>query len=75
MVVRVSSVTKAPHAVAGRCDATDYMVLNPQMPVNETVLPDASLNIGGATIGFDDRATNQDACKGATVHLSYDAYG
>jgi hypothetical protein len=51
------------------------MVLNPQMPVNETVLPDASLNIGGATIGFDDRATNQDACKGATVHLSYDAYG
>lgn len=70
--VRVSSVTKAPLAVAGTCDATDYLVENPQMPVNETVLPAGSVEFGGATIGFNDRQTNQDACKGATVHLAYD---
>jgi hypothetical protein len=72
VAVRVSSVTKAPLAAAGACDAIDYVVENPQMPVNETVLPAGSVEFGGATIGFNDRATNQDACKGATVHLAYD---
>jgi drug/metabolite transporter (DMT)-like permease len=72
VVVRVSSVTKAPLAVAGTCDATDYVVENAQMPVNETVPPAGSVEFGGATIGFNNRATNQDACKGATAHLAYD---
>jgi hypothetical protein len=72
VTVRVSSVTKAPLAATGTCDATDYVVANPHMPVNETVLPAESVEFGGATIGFDNRATNQDACKGATVHLAYD---
>jgi hypothetical protein len=72
VAVRVSSVTKAPLAVAGTCDATDYVIENPQMPVNQTVLPAESIEFGGATISFNDRQTNQDACKGATVHLAYD---
>jgi hypothetical protein len=70
--VRIAFVTKAHLAVAGTCDATDYIVENPQMPVNETVPPAGSVEFGGATIGFNNRATNQDACKGATVHLAYD---
>ncbi len=75
VVVSISSVTKAPHAVAGSCAAADYVVETPQMPVNQSVAPTGSVEISGAMIGFNDRATNQDACKGATVHLSYDVYG
>jgi hypothetical protein len=75
VVVSISSVTKAPLAVAGNCDAMDYIVEAPQMPVNQTVPPAGSVEIGGAAIAFNDRATNQDACKGATVHLNYDVYG
>jgi hypothetical protein len=75
VVVSISSVTKAPLAAPGICDATDYVVQVPQMPVNQTVDPAGSVDINGATIGFNDRATNQDACKGATVHLSYDVEG
>jgi hypothetical protein len=75
VVVSISSVTKAPHAVAGICDLTDYVVESPQMLINQTVDAAASVEINGATIGFNDRATNQDACKGATIHLNYDVVG
>jgi hypothetical protein len=74
VVVRISSVTKAPHAAAGSCDASDYVVLNPQMPVDQSVPPQGSVQFTGATIGFNDRSTNQDACKGATVRLIYELY-
>jgi hypothetical protein len=72
--VRINSVTKAPHAAAGSCDASDYVVLNPQMPVNQSVPPQGSVKFTGATIGFNDRSSNQDACKGATVRLTYELY-
>jgi hypothetical protein len=72
--VRINSVTKAPHAAAGSCDASDYVVLNPQMPVNQSVPPQGSVKFTGATIGFNDRSANQDACKGATVRLTYELY-
>jgi LPXTG-motif cell wall-anchored protein len=75
VVVSISSVTKATLAVAGICDATDYVVGAPQMPIDQTLDPAGSVDINGATIGFNDRARNQDACKGATVHLRYDVYG
>jgi len=75
VVARITSVSKAPLAAAGRCDATDYVILGALMPVNETVPPDETVEITGATIGFSDRPHNQDACKGAMVHLSYAAYG
>jgi hypothetical protein len=74
VVVRVGSVTKAPHATAGSCNASNYVVLNPQMSVNRTMPPRGSVNFTGATIGFNNRATNQDACKGATVRLTYELY-
>jgi len=74
VVVRVESVTKAPHAVAGSCDASNYVVLNPQMSVNQSVPPQGSVHFTGATIGFDNRATNQDACKAAMVRLTYELY-
>ena len=69
----IASVTKAAGAPAGTCDATDFTLSNAAMTVNAEV--PAGANAGswsGATIKFNDKpATNQDACKGATVNLSY----
>jgi hypothetical protein len=73
VAVRIVSVTKSPLAAHGTCDASDYVIQNPEMPIGETVAAGQSVEFGGASIGFSDRATNQDACKGATVHLRYDA--
>lgn len=68
----IASVTKAVGAPAGTCDATDFTLANATMTVNADV--PAGSNVGswtGATIKFNNKATNQDACKGATVNLSY----
>jgi hypothetical protein len=69
----IASVTKAAGAPAGTCDATDFTLSNATMTVNAEV--PAGSNAGswsGATIQFNDKpAANQDACKGATVNLSY----
>lgn len=71
----ISSVTKAAGAPTGTCDATDFTLANPVMSVNaEIPSGNAQGSWTGATIQFNDKpSTNQDACKGATVHLSYAA--
>jgi hypothetical protein len=69
--VSISSVTKAPGAASGTCDSSDYVLLNPRMPVGQALGPFASVGFSGASIGFEDSAINQDACKGATVNLLY----
>ncbi len=68
----IASVTMAAGAADGTCDATDYTLAGAAMTV------DAEVPVGfrqgawtGATIKFNDKATNQDACKGATVNLAY----
>jgi hypothetical protein len=68
----ISAVTKAVGATAGTCDATDFTLANAAMTVNAEVA--AGEDVGawtGATIQFNNKATNQDACKGATVSLAY----
>jgi len=35
--------------------------------------PGGSTAFAGASIGFNDKSTNQDACKGATIQLLYTA--
>lgn len=68
----ISSVTKAVGAPAGTCDATDYTLTNAAMTVNAEV--PSGTDVGawtGATLQFNNKATNQDACKGATVNLAY----
>jgi hypothetical protein len=68
----ISSVTKAGGAPAGTCDATDFTLANAVMTVNAQVAAGtAKGSWTGATIQFNNKATNQDACKGATVNLSY----
>ena len=69
----IQSVDKATDAPAGTCDASDFTLSDTVMTVNAEV-PSGS-NKGswsGATIKFNNKTdTNQDACKGATVHLHY----
>lgn len=69
----IASVTKAVDAPAGTCDATDFTLANATMTVNAQVpAGSAQGSWTGATIKFNNKAgTNQDACKGATVGLSY----
>jgi hypothetical protein len=71
IVASISSVTKAV-GVSGTCDATDFTLAGATMTVNaEVPSGTAQGSWSGATIKFNNKATNQDACKGATVNLSY----
>jgi hypothetical protein len=68
----IASVTKAGGAPAGTCAAADYTLSNPVMTVGAEVPKGAGVGTWtGATIQFHDTGTSQDACKGATVNLSY----
>ena len=68
----ISSVVKADGAPTGTCDASDFTLANATMTVNAEVAAGTGTGAWtGATIKFNNKATNQDACKGATVNLSY----
>ncbi len=68
----IASVTKAGGAVAGTCDASDYTLANATMTVNAEVAAGSAKGAWtGATIKFNNKATSQDQCKGATVNLAY----
>ncbi|MBA3781107.1 MAG: hypothetical protein H0X12_04540 [Nocardioides sp.] len=68
----IASVVKAAGAVAGTCDATDYTLVNATMTVDAQVPAGTAQGAWtGATIQFNNKATNQDQCKGATVNLAY----
>jgi hypothetical protein len=72
VTVSIDSVTKASGAPAGTCDATDFTLANATMTVDaEIAAGTAQGSFTGATIQFNNKTTNQDACKGATVNLSY----
>ena len=74
VTVSISSVTKAVGAPAGTCDATDYTLSNATMTVGTQVpAGNAQGAWTGATLAFNNKAVNQDACKGATVNLAYTA--
>lgn len=70
---RITGVITDPRAMPGVCDATDYVLRNPLMPVGRTLASGGSTAFDGASIGFSNKSTNQDACKGATVELLYTA--
>ena len=68
----ISGVAKAGGAPAGTCDATDFTLANAAMTVNaEVAVGDPVGAWTGATIKFNNKGSNQDACKLATVSLSY----
>lgn len=69
----IASVTKAAGAPAGTCDASDFTLANAAMTVNAEVAAGSAKGAWtGATLKFNNKTTtNQDACKAATVNLSY----
>lgn len=77
--VHVSSVTASIDSVTDSsgdpitgCDATDYTLASATMTVNAEVPAGSSKGSWtGATIAFNNKASNQDACKGAVVHFAY----
>ncbi|MDF2444095.1 MAG: hypothetical protein JWR01_2298 [Subtercola sp.] len=71
VTVSIETVTKAPGAVEGACDTSDYVLQDAAMPVGRTLAPEEAAGFGGASIGFSDKGTNQDACKNATLQLRY----
>lgn len=71
VTVTITGVTKAPEAVAGSCNASDYEIIGARMAVGAVVAPRDDVAFSGASIGFVDKPVNQDACKGATVSLGY----
>jgi len=73
VTAHIDSVTLAADAPAGTCDATDFVLANATAPVGAEVAVGAGVGAwSGPTIHFNDKTTvNQDACKGATVNLTY----
>jgi hypothetical protein len=69
----VERVTKAANAPAGTCDTSDYEITQATMPVNAEVGVGAREGSwSGASLSFVNKPTiDQDACKGATVTVSY----
>jgi hypothetical protein len=79
VVVSIVDVTRAADAV-GACSASDYSLTNPDMTTGAANLaPDDSVagsgadqaTFSGASLGFNNTASNQDGCKGATVNLLF----
>ncbi len=71
VTVSISGVTKAVGAVPGPCDASDFVLTNPTMAVNQQLAPGASASFAGASLAFNDKSVNQDSCQGATLTLLY----
>jgi hypothetical protein len=67
----ISSVVKDGGAVAGTCDATDYTLANAVMTINAEALANDTSTWTGATLKFNNKVSNQDQCKLATVNIAY----
>ncbi len=73
--VYVTTVTASIDSVTGgdgACAASDYTLANAVMNVGADVI--AGTGVGswtGATLQFNNKVTNQDGCKNATVNLAY----
>lgn len=70
VTVAIGSVTQAAGA-QGTCDASDYTLSGATVTLGQDVAAGASVNFSGPTLAFNDKSTNQDGCKGATVNLTY----
>lgn len=79
VIVTIDSITKAVGAPAGDCTADDYTLTAADMTTGAADLaPDNGAAGGadqttfsGASLGFNNTTSNQDGCKGATVHLGF----
>ncbi|HEX2178585.1 MAG TPA: hypothetical protein VHL54_03555 [Actinomycetota bacterium] len=68
----IASVVKAVDAPVGDCTAADFTLANATMTVGSEMDPGLNTNVWtGATLAFNNTASNQDGCQGATVNLAY----
>lgn len=74
VTVSIASVTKGGVPATG-CDSTDFTLTNPTATVGALIPPgynQGSWGLAGpTTIQFNNKATNQDACKGVTVNFAF----
>lgn len=68
VVLTITSVAKATGAPAGTCSADDFAVVDPEWTARE-LDGEEVVELTGATLAMVNAATNQDACKNATVNL------
>ena len=67
----IASVTSGGSPAVG-CDASDFTLGSTTMNVNAQVPTGSGVgSFTGATIKFNNKPANQDACKGVTVNLAY----
>ena len=71
VTVTIDSVEKAVGAPAGTCTTGDYVITGSPLTIGAEVLADDSSTWSGPQIAFVNSGSNQDGCKGATVHLAY----
>ncbi len=72
--VEITSVTRALDAAPGTCTTSDYELVDARMLVGRTLAASGgSVVFSGASLGFINKTTQQDACQRATVHLLYTA--
>ena len=70
----IASVTQTSAGLAlGVCDTSDYTLVGPVMLVGKDLAMNAQAGFTGASLKFNNKTTNQDGCKGATVNLAYAA--
>lgn len=70
VVVSLASVD-ATHATAG-CSISDYTLTGATVPVGVDIAANSSTALpAGASVKFNNKVTNQDFCKGATLNLAY----
>jgi hypothetical protein len=66
--VKISGVLSAGTG----CDASDYSIPNPIIPVNKEIANKGLVEFSGAPIQFNNKpGEDQNDCKGATVHLQF----
>jgi hypothetical protein len=70
-VTKVTASISGVSGGAGSCDASDYTLTDEVMTVGADLAKDAEATFTGAKISFNNKATSQDGCKGATVTLTY----
>ena len=71
--VQIASITPRSNPSAGACGVSDYLLIAARMRVGRTLEPGGTTGFAGASIGFNNKLTNQDGCKGATIRLLYTA--
>jgi hypothetical protein len=70
VTVSISSVTLGG-LPAPACSAADFTLTGAVMAVGAEIPNGTGGSWGGATIQFNDTASNQDGCKGATVNFAF----